>query len=178
MGPEGKVSARARREGGGSGESPCAQPGPGGTGPRARGGGRQRLAAGPRLLTPAPGRHRPACDSQLLVEPGLAAGLEVADDNAELPDVLHELLQVLLQVVELLRHHRATRKTAAGVVLPHRFLLPSGPAATSASSGGRMGRGLSGGAGPSGWGLTSRRGMGRGLIAGRGGVSSVPPQHP
>ena len=31
MGPEGKVPARARREEG-SGERPCAQPGPGGTG--------------------------------------------------------------------------------------------------------------------------------------------------
>ena len=127
MGPEGKVLARARREGGGSGESPCAQPGPGGTGPRARVGGRQRLAAGPRLLTPAPGRHRPACDSQLLVEPGLAAGLEVADDNAELPDVLHELLQVLLQVVELLRHYLAARKTPRASSCPTASCFRPGP---------------------------------------------------
>lgn len=47
--------------------------------------------------------------SQFLVEASLTAGLEVADDDAELPDVLHELLQVLLQRVELLRHRHNRR---------------------------------------------------------------------
>lgn len=61
--------------------------------------------------------------SQLLVEAGLAAGLEVADDDAELPDVLHELLQVLLQRVELLRHRhgrpgRRRRRPAAASGAP------------------------------------------------------------
>lgn len=96
------------------------------------------------------GRH-----SQLLVEPGLAAGLEVADDDAELPDVFHELLQVLLQVVELLRHGRATL-TAPGVVRHRRCLLPPRLPATSASSGGGAG----------GTGAGHGRGL-RGVCAGR-----------
>ena len=109
------------------------------------------------------GRH-----SQLLVEPGLAAGLEVADDDAELPDVLHELLQVLLQVVELLSHGPAVR-TAAGTLLPRRLWLPPGPATTSVSSGaGWAGPGRWGGAGHRGVAWTLRRCLGRGLDRGRG----------
>lgn len=125
-----------------------------------QGGERQRLSAGSRLPIPAPRQTLPrgtqghagglGGHSQLLVEPGLATGLEVADDDAELPDVLHELLQVLLQVVKLLRHGFVAR-TAAGVVRLRRFLLPPGVSTTSVSSWGQW-------AGP-GW----RGGMGRGL---------------
>lgn len=43
-------------------------------------------------------------DSQLLIEASLAARLEVAHDDPQLSYVLHELLQVLLQVIKLLRH--------------------------------------------------------------------------
>lgn len=71
--------------------------------------------------------------SQLLVEPGLAARLEVADDNAELPDVLHELLQVLLQVVKLLCHGPAACTATASTLLRY-FRLPPGPTTTSVSS--------------------------------------------
>lgn len=89
---------------------------------------------------PGPGSRQTPTDSgrhsQLLVEPGLAAGLEVTDNDTELPDVLHELLQVLLQVVELLRHGPAAN-TPPRVVPLCRFLLPPGPAATSVSFGGR-----------------------------------------
>lgn len=89
----------------------------------------------PRADAPAhSGRH-----AQLLVEPGLAARLEVADDDAELPDVLHELLQVLLQVVELLRHGPAPSTATAAAPL-RRFRLPPGPTVSSVSSEGR-GRG-------------------------------------
>jgi len=42
--------------------------------------------------------------SQLLVEPRLAAGLEVADDDPQLSNVLDEFLQVLFEVVEFFRH--------------------------------------------------------------------------
>lgn len=104
----------------------------------------------PRRTQPGRPRETPADSGrhlQFLVEPGLAAGLEVADDDPELPDVLHELLQMLLQVVELLRHGPTVRSNTAGVVLLLRFLLPSEPTPTSVSSrGGRRGLDLDPGA--------------------------------
>lgn len=99
---------------------------------RCSGGFRPRRATSaqrPRLYPTPPGSSIPRARtvrerrSQLLVEPRLAAGLEVADDDAELPDVLHELLQVLLQVVELLRHGRGRSERLP----PRRFRLPAGP---------------------------------------------------
>lgn len=134
-------------------------------------GGVERLRLSARPSLPGPGSPSPtpipapradaARDSrrypQLLVEPGLAAGLEVADDNAELPDVLHELLQVLLQVVELLCHGPAA-SPAAGTALLRRFLLPPGHPTTSVSSSRR------------GAGLARREGRERGRSGARGGA--------
>lgn len=71
-------------------------------------GGGGRGATRPRGLVTKRGGGA-AGPSQFLVEPSLAAGLEVANDNAELPDVLHEFLQVLLQRVELFRHRHHRR---------------------------------------------------------------------
>lgn len=42
--------------------------------------------------------------SQFLVEDGLAARLEVTDDDPQLANVLYELLQVFLQAVEFFSH--------------------------------------------------------------------------
>lgn len=69
-----------------------------------------------------------ASRSQFLIEARLAAGLEVADDDAQLPDVLHELLQVLLQRVELFRHAAASGQ--AGTDRPARHLPPFPASAT------------------------------------------------
>lgn len=118
----------------------------------------QAEARGRTWLPTPPQAAPPACHSQLLVEPGLAAGLEVANDNAELPDVLHKLLQVLFQVVELLRQRRAARTPPRAWSCP---LLPAsvGPPPLPASSGGRMGRSLGR------WARPPWRGMG---VVGRG----------
>ena len=119
---------------------------------------------------PGPGRHRPMCHSQLLVEPGLAAGLEVADDNAELPDVLHELLQVLLQVVELLRHRRAARTPPRPSSCPTASCFRPGPPPLplplGAGWGGAagVGRGRRGGV----WGVVRSRGGALGGATGAG----------
>lgn len=105
---------------------------------------RQPPPRGLRVEPPPLHRLPPRRRSQFLAEPGLAAGLEVADDDAELPNVLHELLQVLLQVVKLLRH-RQLRPPPLGRGSSQRLELRSrAPASgfrtpTSVSSGGRAG---------------------------------------
>lgn len=43
-------------------------------------------------------------DSQFLVESCLAAGLEVADDDSQLSNILDKFLQMLLQVIEFFGH--------------------------------------------------------------------------
>lgn len=159
-----KPACKAKREGGGPSTDGVGKPALGALpGARSRGrtrsGGGREIGCGPkpdsgfRIPVPHPrslaGSLNECCPAgptetratssrhlQFLVEPSLAAGLEVADDDAELPDILHELLQVLLQVVELLRHGPMV-STATGVALLHRFLLPPGPTTTSVSSAGR-----------------------------------------
>lgn len=119
-----------------------------------------RLPGSPaRLPRPAPGpgsRQTPKDSgrhSQLLVEPGLAAGLEVTDNDAELPDVLHKLLQVFLQVVELLRHGlqqtppREWSCSAASCFRPGPPPLPFPLAAGGGAWGAGLGRGLGAGRG-------------------------------
>ena len=43
-------------------------------------------------------------DSQFLVEYCLAAGLEVADDDSQLSNILDKFLQMLLQIIKFFSH--------------------------------------------------------------------------